>query len=102
MFVLDPSGTGLLLGGSFKNLAQADWGAIALISVTAVVGILALAGGLQGWLLRRTSILERWMLIIAGLALVYPTATSDATGVILIVLVLLMQKLLPDKVAAKA
>lgn len=100
MFVLDPSGTGLLLGGSLKNLAQADWGAIALISVTAVVGILALAGGLQGWLLRRTNILERWMLIIAGLALVYPTATSDVIGIVLVTLVLLMQKLRPEKSAA--
>ncbi|MEN9784205.1 MAG: hypothetical protein RJA24_1548, partial [Pseudomonadota bacterium] len=52
MFVLDPSGVGLLLGGSFKNLAQADWGAVAVISVTAIIGIVALAGGLQGWLLR--------------------------------------------------
>lgn len=102
MFVLDPSGTGLLLGGSFKNLAQADWGAIALISVTAVVGILALAGGLQGWLLRRTNLAERWMLIVAGLALVYPTTTSDVIGVLLVVLVLVMQKMLPDKVAATA
>jgi TRAP-type uncharacterized transport system fused permease subunit len=100
MFVLDPSGTGLLLGGSFKNLAQADWGAIALISVTAVVGILALAGGLQGWLLRRTNLAERWMLIVAGLALVYPTTTSDVIGVLLVVLVLVLQKMLPDKVAA--
>ena len=102
MFVLDPSGTGLLLGGSLKNLAQADWGAIALISVTAVIGILALAGGLQGWLLRRTNIPERWMLIIAGLALVYPTTTSDVIGISLVTLVLLMQKLRPEKSTAAA
>ena len=102
MFVLDPSGTGLLLGGSLKNLGQADWGAIALITVTAVVGILALAGGLQGWLLRRTNFAERWMLIVAGLALVYPTTTSDLIGVSLVVLVLVIQKMLPDKAAAPA
>jgi TRAP transporter 4TM/12TM fusion protein len=102
MFVLDPSGTGLLLGGSLKNLAQADWGAIALISVTAVIGILALAGGLQGWLLRRTNIPERWMLIVAGLALVYPTTTSDVIGISLVTLVLLMQKLRPEKSTAAA
>lgn len=93
MFVLDPSGTGLLLGGSFKNLAQANWGAIAIISVTAIIGIVALAGGLQGWLLRRTNVAERWMLIIAGLALVYPTRTSDVFGFALFALVLVMQKL---------
>ncbi len=102
MFVLDPSGTGLLLGGSFKNLAQADWGAIAVISVTAIVGIIALAGGLQGWLLRKTIAIERWMLIIAGLALVYPTTTSDVIGASLVVLVIVMQKLRPEKAAAPA
>ncbi len=100
MFVLDPSGTGLLLGGTFKNLAQADWGAIALITVTAAIGIVALAGGLQGWLLRKTNVLERWMLISAGLALVYPTRTSDMIGLTLVVLVVLMQKFWPQRTAA--
>jgi len=93
MFVLDASGTGLLLGGSFKNLASADWGAVAIISVTAIFGIVALAGGLQGWLLRRTNLLERWMLIVSGLALVYPTRFSDAVGFGLFLLVLVLQKL---------
>ena len=99
MFVLDPSGAGLLLGGSFKNLAQASWGAIAVISVTAIMGIVALAGGLQGWLLRKTSVIERWMLIVAGLALVYPTKTSDVIGLVLVALVLVMQKFMPARAA---
>ena len=93
MFVLDPSGIGLLLGGSFKNLAQADWGAVAIISVTAIIGIVALAGGLQGWLLRRTNIAERLMLIIAGLALMYPTTFSDVLGLVLVAVVVALQKL---------
>ncbi len=93
MFVLDPSGAGLLLGGSFKNLAQADWGAVAIISVTAIIGIVALAGGLQGWLLRKTNIAERLMLIISGLALMYPTTFSDVLGLVLIVAVVALQKL---------
>ncbi len=93
MFVLDPAGTGLLLGGSFKNLAQADWLSIAIVTVTAAMGIAALAGGLQGWLLRKTNLLERWMLIIAGLMLVYPRAMFDFIGLALLVGVVVMQKL---------
>lgn len=93
MFVLDPSGTGLLLGGSFKNLAQANWGSIALVTGTAAIGIAALAGGLQGWFLRKTNVLERWMLIIAGLMLVYPRAMFDVIGLALVVAVVVMQKL---------
>jgi TRAP transporter 4TM/12TM fusion protein len=93
MFVLDPSGTGLLLGGSFKNLAAADWGSIALVTGTAAVGIAALAGGLQGWLFCKTTVPERWMLIIAGLALVYPTTFADILGVVLVAVVVVLQKL---------
>ena len=93
MFVLDPSGVALLLGGSFKNLAQADWGAVAVISVTAIIGIVALAGGLQGWLLRKTTSPERWMLIVAGLALVYPTTFSDILGLMLVTVVIVLQKM---------
>ena len=91
MFVLDPSGTGLLLTGSFKTLGNADWGSIALVSITCAVGIIALAGGLQGWLLKRTSLPERLMLIVAGFLLVYPKALFDAIGFALVVVVLLMQ-----------
>lgn len=93
MFVLDPAGTGLLLDGSFKNLAKADWASIVQVTVTAAVGIVALAGGLQGWLFRQTSGLERWMLIIAGLMLVYPRAMFDVIGLGLVVAVLVLQKL---------
>ena len=91
MFVLDPSGTGLLLTGSMKTLGDADWGAIALVTFTADIGIVALAGGLQGWLLKRTNLAERWMLIVAGFLLVYPKALFDAIGFALVALVLLMQ-----------
>jgi len=92
MFVLDPSGTGLLLGGSFKNLADADWGSIAVVTITAAIGIAALAGGLQGWLFRKTTLLERGMLLVAGLMLVYPRALFDYIGAALVVVVILMQK----------
>jgi TRAP transporter 4TM/12TM fusion protein len=93
MFVLDLSGTNLLLTGSFKNLAQADWGAIIAVTVTAAVGIAALAGGLQGWLLRKTACWERWALVIAGVMLVYPRVMFDYIGIALVIAVLISQKL---------
>lgn len=91
MFVLDPSGTGLLLTGSIKTLGNADWGSIALVTFTAAIGIAALAGGLQGWLFRRTTLVERLMLIVAGFLLVYPKAMFDVIGFALVALVLLLQ-----------
>jgi TRAP transporter 4TM/12TM fusion protein len=100
MFVLDPSGTGLLLTGSIKTLGSADWGSIALVSFTAAIGIAALAGGLQGWLLKRTNIAERAMLVVAGFLLVYPKAMFDAIGFVLVALVVLMQWLRRDRALA--
>jgi TRAP transporter 4TM/12TM fusion protein len=97
MFVLDPSGTGLLLTGSVKTLATADWGAIALVTLTAALGIMALAGGLQGWLLTRTNAFERIMLVVAGFLLVYPKPLLDAIGCLLVVLVVVLQVLRRDK-----
>lgn len=91
MFVLEPSGQGLLLTGSIKTLAGANWGSIALVTFTAAVGILALAGGFQGWLLRQTTAYERWMLIVAGVLLVYPKTLFDATGFGLVAVVLALQ-----------
>ncbi|MDZ4165202.1 MAG: TRAP transporter fused permease subunit, partial [Smithellaceae bacterium] len=67
MFVLASSGEGLLLMGSFKNLAHANWEDIALVSITAMIGIAALAGGMQNWLFKKTSLFERCTLILAGL-----------------------------------
>jgi TRAP transporter 4TM/12TM fusion protein len=101
MFVLDPSGVGLLLTGSIKTLGNADWGSIALVTVTAALGIAALAGGVQGWLFGRTTWYEKWMLIAAGLALVYPTATADIVGFGLFALVVVLQ-LLRRRVARSA
>jgi TRAP transporter 4TM/12TM fusion protein len=91
MFVLDPSGLGLLLMGSTKALAGADWGSIALVTFTAAVGIMALCGGFQGYLFRRTLLAERIMLIVAGVMLVYPKTLFDAAGFALVALVLALQ-----------
>jgi len=48
---------------------------------------------MQGWLFKRTTRLERWLLILAGLALVYPRAIFDYIGIVLIAIVLTSQKL---------
>jgi TRAP-type uncharacterized transport system fused permease subunit len=97
MFVLDPSGTGLLLTGSFKTLGNADWGSIALVTITAAVGVLALAAGFQGWAWRKTTLWERIMLIVAGVALVYPGKVSDIVGFALVVIVVLTQWVKKDR-----
>jgi TRAP transporter 4TM/12TM fusion protein len=102
MFVLDPAGQGLLLMGSTKALAGANWWSIAQVTLTAALGIAAIAGGFQGWALRRATWLERAMLIVAGVALVYPGGIADAIGLALIVAVLAKQRFLAAPAPARA
>jgi TRAP-type uncharacterized transport system fused permease subunit len=61
MFVYNPS---LVTHGSLSQ--------IFFSSVTALIGVVVLAGGLQGWLLSKTDSVEKWLVIAAGLALVVP------------------------------
>ena len=43
-------------------------------------GLAALAAGLTGWLLMKTTWLERVLLVAAGLVLVYPSLVQDLIG----------------------
>jgi TRAP-type uncharacterized transport system fused permease subunit len=93
MFVLDTSGSALLLMGSIKGLMAADWLPIAWISFTAIVGIIALAGGLQGWFIVKTHWLERYILVASGVFLAYPSSVADLAGFIGFGVVLVTQYL---------
>ena len=88
IFVLDPAGVALLL----KVPPNASWVHVAWITATAVLGIAALAAGVQKWLLRACSQLERWTLVVSGLLLIYPAQLADWLGIAGIAIVLLWQK----------
>lgn len=91
MFVLDPAGLGLLLMGSLKGLESASWTDIAQVTASAALGIVCLAGGLQGWFIRKTNHLERWLMVLSGLALTYPGVQSDLAGLAGFSLAVLLQ-----------
>jgi TRAP transporter 4TM/12TM fusion protein len=69
VFVLDPQGVGLLLkipqGGSVVDIVE--------ITAKTSLGIIALAAGTQGWALSKTTLIERALLILSGLLLVFPS-----------------------------
>ena len=88
IFVLDPSGQGLLLMGSTTALATADWWMIARVTITAAAGIFAIAVGFQGWFVVKATAIERIMLIVAGFALVYPGPISNMIGFSLVFIAL--------------
>ncbi len=69
VFVLDPQGIGLLL----KIPAGSSWVDVVLITLKTATGLAALAAAAQGWALRRTTLAERLLLVLAGLFLVFPS-----------------------------
>ncbi len=85
MFTLDPKGVGILLKGPVGDVI---W-----TTVTAFFGIAALAGGVENWFFKKTTLLERVLLIVGGMLLVYPIAIYDILGFGLMGLVILKQSL---------
>ena len=69
VFVLDPHGVGLLMQIP-KNGTVVD---VLLITAKAGLGIVMLALATQGFVLRRTTAIERGLLILAGLLLTFPS-----------------------------
>jgi TRAP-type uncharacterized transport system fused permease subunit len=69
VFVLDPEGIGLLL----KIPKDGSWVDIVLITGKAALGLAALAAAAQGWALRKATLVERALLVLAGLLLVFPS-----------------------------
>ncbi|MDW8470120.1 MAG: TRAP transporter fused permease subunit [Burkholderiales bacterium] len=73
MFVLDPIGVGLLLalpkGGGWLDVAR--------IAFLALVVLVAFAGAAEGWLLRRTSVAERLLLVGAGALVLFAHAVRE-------------------------
>jgi TRAP transporter 4TM/12TM fusion protein len=86
MFIYEPSL--MLIGDWFESLTS---------SVAAVIGVMCLAAGLQGYLLREARWWERAVLVVAALLLIKPGYISDAIGLVLLASVLFSQKLAPAK-----
>jgi TRAP-type uncharacterized transport system fused permease subunit len=87
VFVLDPAGVALLL----KPPPDGSYLHVAWITLTACIGIAALAAGTQKWLMRACSQWERSVLILSGLLLVYPAPAADLIGIVGVALVFVAQ-----------
>ncbi|MGD9579062.1 MAG: C4-dicarboxylate ABC transporter permease, partial [Syntrophorhabdus sp.] len=87
IFTVLPSGRAILLHWEGIGVASGVWTIIA-----AFIGIGMLASGCSGWLLKKSSILERVVVIIGALAFVYPSRVGDILGFVCLVLVIVMQK----------
>ncbi len=112
VFVLDPQGLGLLL----KVPKDGSWIDIVEITIKTALGLGALAMAAQGWALHRTTFLERALLTLAGLLLVFPSliegilealigrdiSYTATFGVVIAAAVLLKQRMQPAPPQAPA
>ncbi|MEW5908235.1 MAG: TRAP transporter permease [Thermodesulfobacteriota bacterium] len=80
MFVFGPA---MVLVGSGTE--------IALAAVTGIIGAMALAAAVQGWFLTRTSIPERFFLLIAAFSLIKPGWITDLIGLGIMISIFMLQ-----------
>ncbi|MDA3129455.1 TRAP transporter permease [Aliibacillus thermotolerans] len=59
--------------------------------LTATLGAVGLAAGLQGWLLTNVSLIQRFLLIIAGFLMIESSTRTDVIGLVLLIGLLLWQ-----------
>jgi TRAP-type uncharacterized transport system fused permease subunit len=76
---------------------------VAWMLALSLVGLLALAGGIQGWLGGPTNVLGRVLLIAAGLFAVYPVVLGGwggASALMLFASMMVWQKIRPSRAVA--
>ena len=81
MFVYEPS---LLMMGDPVTIVTS--------CVSATIGVMCFAAGLQGYMLREARIWERMLLVVAAILLIKPGYVSDVIGLVLLAIVAFAQK----------
>ncbi|ARK20936.1 TRAP transporter permease [Sporosarcina ureae] len=65
---------------------------ILIAIITAIIGIVSMACAVEGWLIKRCSIIERLILVASAITLVMPGITTDIIGVTILGLMYAYQK----------
>ena len=86
----------MLIIGSDK-----PWYEIVLLVITALCGIYIISAGMEGYMFKHMSWLERILALVGGLCMVIPGIATDAVGLALIILVFVIQKIGAKKEQAK-
>ena len=76
------------------------WYNVILIALTATIGMVGVAAGLSGYLVRPMNVVERVLTIAGGLCLIVPGTLTDVIGLALIALGVVLQLVLSKKQAA--
>lgn len=81
MFVYSPA----LLG------IETTFGGILVVAITAMIGVIALAGAVEGYLLIEAKLYQRLILLAAAFTLIKPGGMTDIIGFLLIGIVIVLQ-----------
>jgi TRAP transporter 4TM/12TM fusion protein len=73
-------------------LFQGPWWEIALLFACAVVGVLGIAGTLQGWFGGWLTWPERAVLLLASLALVHPSLIASGAGIVVVAVIYALRR----------
>ncbi len=76
----------MLIVGSDK-----PWYEIVLLVVTALFGIFIISAGMEGYMMKKMPVWERLLALVGGLCMIIPGIATDAVGLGLIVLVVILQ-----------
>ena len=82
IFVLSPS----------LVLVDVHWASLLRIIPGAILGMMAISGAVQGWMLNHLSVFPRILLVIAGLALIETNIITDIFGVTVFFISLLLNR----------
>ncbi|MBQ8767169.1 MAG: TRAP transporter permease [Clostridia bacterium] len=86
----------MLIIGSDK-----PWYEIVLLCITALCGIYIISAGMEGYMYKKMSWLERILALAGGLLMVIPGIVTDTVGLALIILVFIIQKIGAKKAETK-
>ena len=76
------------------------WYDVILIALTATIGMVGVAAGLSGYLVRSMNVVERVLTIAGGMCLIIPGTLTDVIGLALIALGVVLQLVLSKKQTA--
>ena len=85
---------------SILFIGDVVWYDVVLIALTAVIGMVGVAAGLSGYLVKPMNVVERVLTIAGGLCLIVPGTMTDVIGLALIALGVVLQIALSKKQTA--
>ncbi|HEY8392886.1 MAG TPA: TRAP transporter permease [Capillibacterium sp.] len=81
MFVLNP--TMLLVNASFLQVIQ--------FTLTSLIGMFAIAGGLEGYMHKELPMWQRILAVAAGILMIEPSLATDLIGIVIIAVIVVLQ-----------